>query len=118
MKIINKLTNKQFEKLSPFLFRKASRQRIILYLVALGYSVSDMRKMKVGELKKITMHKDLEAARDEIIFELSEADHVFVLPNGNIMAHTTFYRLFRDVGKKVLGHPLSQEKLNEYIKKE
>lgn len=110
------LNKRAYERLAPFIHRKGARQRLILYLIADGYSVGDLVAMTIDELRKISLPEEMEVRRDEVLNGRSSGP-AFVFPSGEKMPHTTYYRLIRTAGLKVLNRPMSQEKFRKYIHK-
>jgi hypothetical protein len=101
-------------RLAPFLHRKSARQRIILYLIASGYTVADLVKMDVPKLKSIPLSVELDVCRDEVLGD-RKSGPAFIFPNGKRMPHTTYYRVIRTTCVKVLNRPMSQQKFRDYI---
>lgn len=110
------LSDKQYKLLEPLLYRKGSRQRVMLYLIAGGYTVGELVKMKVTELKALPLHHEILVARDEMLEGLTASDQAFVYSNGQVIPHTYYYRLLRTTGKNATGTSWSQEMLREYIR--
>lgn len=110
------LTKKKLERLAPFVHRKSARQRLILYLLADGYSVADLTKMDVATLRAITLPLEMDVRRDEILSGRHDG-YAFVYDNGSRLPHTNYYRLVRQTAEKVLRRPMSQEKFRSYINK-
>jgi hypothetical protein len=108
------LNKKVYERLAPFIHRKSARQRLILYLIADGYTVGDLVRMTVAELNKISLPVEMDVSRDEIL-DGRNTGYAFVFPGGKGMLHTTYYRLLRSTSEKVLKRPMSQEKFRDYI---
>ena len=93
---------------------KAPGNVLILYLIADGYTVGDLVRMTVAELKKIPLPVEMDVSRDEIL-NGHNTGYAFVFPSGKKMPHTTYYRLLRSTSEKVLKRPMSQEKFRDYI---
>lgn len=103
-----------YERLQPWLFRKSARQRVILFLIADGYTVGDLTKMTVAELKQIKLPPEIDVDRDNFL-EGRTSGAAFVYPQGNTIPHTNYYRLIRTTSVKVAGRPMSQEKFRDHI---
>ena len=102
--------------LQPFLHRKSARQKIILYLIAAGYSVPDLVKLDVPTLRSLALPIDLAVLMDEFM-EGRKSGPAFRYPNGQAMPHTAFYRLIRATTKKVTGKPMTQDQFRAWIRK-
>lgn len=103
-----------YERLQPWLFYKNARQRVIFFLIADGYTVGDLTKMQIDDLKQIKLPPELDVDRDNFL-EGRTSGPAFVYPSGKLIPHTNYYRLIRTTAEKVLGRPMSQEKFREYI---
>ena len=108
------MTEKEFERLQPFLHWKSARQRVILYLIADGYTVPDLVAMSTAVCQKLSLPDDIAVFRDEMLVGHSH-DFAFVYPIGKPMPHTAFYRLIRTTALKVTGKPMSQETFRLFI---
>lgn len=110
------MTDKEYQRLVPFLHRKSARQRLILFLIADGYTVVDLVAMRAFFLRALKLPVEMSVYRDEAL-----ADHTnpmaFTYPNGKPLPHTAYYRLVRVTAEKVLGRPMSQEQFRAYIHK-
>jgi len=109
-----KLKPKQMERLTPYLYRKETRQRIILYLLGVGYSVPELVRMKISDLKKLEFSDEMLGFRDELI-ETAECEKAFCYPNGKPMAHNDFYTLLRRLDNPEKGKRFSQTSFRKYI---
>lgn len=103
-----------YERLQPWLFYKNARQRVIFYLIAEGYTVADLTKLQVGELKLIKLPPEIDVDRDNFL-QGRTSGAAFVYPSGAKIPHTNYYRLIRTTAEKVVGRPMSQEKFREHI---
>jgi hypothetical protein len=103
-----------YERLQPWLYRKSARQRLILYLIAEGYTVGDLTRMKVGDLRQVKLPPEIDVDRDNILHGRTSG-HAFIYPNGKLIPHTAYYRLIRSTSNKVTGRPMSQEKFRVFI---
>lgn len=114
------MKKEQYERLEPFFVRRGARTRLILYLFACGYTVPELVKFTVKDLKALDLPDDLVIFRDEVL-ELSpdtkSSALVFVFPNGRKMIHTDFYRIVRQAAERELERPMSRQQFLEYIKK-
>jgi hypothetical protein len=110
------LPTKQWERLQPFLFLKEARQRVILYLIACGYSVGDLINMTIPEIRGLHMHPEIEVARDEMLDGV-KGPLAFVFPTtGKPVTRPTFYRALRLAAKSATGRVMSQEQFREYLR--
>lgn len=109
------MNKEQHQRLKPFLYRKGARQRLILYLIAEGFSVSRLVAMSVAELRALTLPVDFEVCRDEALSACKAGDRAFCYPNGNAVPQSAYYRLIRQTAKKVLRRPMSQESFRAYM---
>ena len=103
-------TDINFEILYQMFDRKSSRQRIILYLFAIRYPVTDMVSMSVADLNKLELPQEIDYCRDEIIEELdddSAGAPVFVYPSGGVWDKRDFRRVLRQTTERHFGFPLS-----------
>jgi hypothetical protein len=108
------LNKRALGRLAPFIHWKTGRQRLILYLIADGYTVGELVQMTVAELRKISLPEDMDVRRDEVLNGRGDG-FAFVLPSGKQQPHTDYYRLLRATSEKVLKRPMSQEKFRAYI---
>jgi hypothetical protein len=105
-----------YEKLKPFLHRKSARQRVILFLLADGYTVRELVAMDVAGLRACKLPVDLAVSRDETL-EDRRIGPAFAYPNGKGLPHTAFYRLVRAAAQRAIGRPMSQEQYREWVNK-
>lgn len=110
------MNSEAYERLEPFIYRKSSRQRLILYLIADGYTVADLVNMDVPQLFSIKLPVELDVTRDEVLTGRTSGS-AFAYVNGKRLPHTSYYRLIRSTCEKVLKVPMSQEKFRTYINK-
>jgi len=110
------LKRDHYLRLQPFLYRKSARQKIILYLIAAGYSVPDLIKMDVSTLRAQALPIDLAVLMDEFLVG-RKSEPAFRYPNGKAMPHTAFYRIIRNASKKVTGKPMTQVQFRAWIRK-
>ena len=108
------LKPKQMERLAPFLYRKSTRQRIILYLLGAGYTVPELVRVTVSDLMAMKMPGEMAAYRDELV-ETAECEMAFCYPNGKPMQHNDFYTLLRRLPKPKNGSLFSQTSFKNYI---
>lgn len=109
------LSAAQLNRLQPFLVRKGARQKVILYLFALGYQPGELCVMKVNELKSITMPADIALWREQIL-ESHTKGLVFVYENsGKPLLHTAYYHLISQVSNKILGKTLTYKQFRAFI---
>lgn len=103
-----------FQKLMPFMKKKAARQRLILYLIAEGLTVSALARLTVMELRALPLDFDMDVTRDEVL-EGREAGLAFIYPSGRPIGAPYCYRLLRISATVVLGHPMSQEQFRCHL---
>ena len=109
------MTEKQKnQRLLPFLHRKSARQRLILYLLAEGYTVGQLVAMRTSDLRGLNLPIEISVCRDEALDDMKQ-DRAFNYPNGKLIPHTAYYRLVRTTAQKVLDRPMSQEQFRRYI---
>ena len=108
------MTDKEYERLVPFLHRKSARQRLILYLIADGHRVVDLVAMRTFYLRNMELPVEMSVVRDEALAEKT-FDTAFTYPGGKPLPHTAYYRLIRETAEKVLDRPMSQEQFRHYI---
>ena len=94
--------------------RKSARQRVILFLIASGYTVADLVAMSLADARKIKLPADIDVYRAEA-FNGRKTGLAFIYPNGNPMRLSTYYRLVRETTLKVTGRPMSQDAFRVYI---
>jgi hypothetical protein len=111
------LNKEQTQRLEPFLHRKSARQRVILYLLAEGFTVGQLVTMSVSALRTLKLPIEMQVRRDEVLEGRSRGS-AFLYPNGTPLPHTAYYRIVRGAAEKVLGRPMSQELFRAYIKSE
>ncbi|KAF0190509.1 MAG: hypothetical protein FD165_2677 [Gammaproteobacteria bacterium] len=108
------------EALHPFFHRRGDRQRLILYLIAEGYSAPKLSRLTIAELSAMNLPDEIMIYRDRVLDLLETQDQkafVFVYPNGRVMGPTDFYRLVAQTTERTLGHPLSHKQFAEYLRK-
>lgn len=110
------MKREHYARLQPFLHRKSARQKIILYLIAAGFSVPELVKMNVSTLRHQVLPIDLAVLMDEFL-DGHKSVAAFRYPNGNRMPHTAFYRLIRTAATKVTGKPMTQDQFRAWIRK-
>lgn len=108
------MTKIAYERLKPFLHRKSARQRVILYLIAEGYTVGELVAMSAAQLRALKLPVELQVARDEMLDGI-KGGKAFVYPGGKALPHTAFYRLIRVAAETAVGQPMSQETFRQYI---
>ncbi len=108
------MNKEQTRRLEPFLHRKSARQRVILYLLAGGYTVGQLVAMRVSALRTLKLPIEMQVCRDEML-EGRSSGRAFLYPNGTPLPHTAYYRIVRGAAEKVLGRPMSQELFRAYI---
>lgn len=102
-------------KLAPFLRDKGARQKVILYLLAAGYSVPDLVKLDVPTLRRLALPIDLAVLLDEFLDDRKRGS-AFQYPNGKTVPHTAFYRLIRATAKKVIGRPMTVDQFRAWLR--
>lgn len=110
------LKESQWGRLQPFLRFRSARQRVILYLVAAGYTVGDITRLTRKELFKLPVHIDVSVWRDEMQEENKNSLLAFVFPSGKPLTHTYLYRVIRAAAMKAVGRPMSQEQLRHFVR--
>jgi hypothetical protein len=111
------LSARAWGRIQPFLHHKRARQRVVLYLIAGGYTVPELVKMTVADLRVLRMHDELIVARDEATDGLSPKDHAFANAHKKVLPHTAFYRIIRLAALSATGRTMSQEIYREYVNK-
>jgi hypothetical protein len=113
------LNDDQLIRLVPFFNRLSRRQRLIMYLASVGYSVPDLVSMTVQVLRSIELPEKIEPYREEVLEELpSAADDApcFVFsPSGKVLRPTDFNRTIRHAAVKTFDREFSRTQLIEYI---
>jgi len=109
------LDQKTWERLQPFFHRKESRQRVILYLLAAGYSITDLIEMTIKELKEIPMQNEISVSRDEAIDSFPDDNPAFTFASGKIIGRPFYRRLLRYAGTSATGGSVSQESFRAYL---
>lgn len=94
--------------------RKSARQRVILFLLASGYTVADLVSMTLAQARAIKLPAEIDVYRAEA-FNGRKSGLAFIYPNGNPMRLSTYYRLLRETSQKVVGRPMSQDAFRDYI---
>lgn len=110
------LKETQWARLQPFLRFRSARQRVILYLIAAGYTVGEITRFTRKDLFKLPVHVDVSVWRDEMQEEDKDSLLAFVFPSGKPLTHTYLYRLIRASAMKATGRPMSQEQLRMFIR--
>lgn len=110
------MNKQQYRRLLPFLHRKSARQRVILFLLADGFAVSELMAMSVARLRAIRLPVAIEVCRDEMLHGLKRG-YAFLYPGGAQLPHIAYSRLLQDTAEKVLGRPMSQDSFRVYIQK-
>lgn len=108
------MKTEHYQRLLPFLKDKRARQRVILYLIADGFTVGELVAMTVRELRAIELPVELMVMRDEVL-NGHKTGFAFITSHGKQLLHTSYYRLVRITAEKVLGRPMSQETFRAYI---
>ncbi|WP_147305229.1 hypothetical protein [Alkalilimnicola ehrlichii] len=106
------------EKLQPFFRRRPSKSRLILFLVAEGYSVPDLLRMSVKELSSLDLPEEISHYRDETLLfikDTSEGAPAFQFKNGRPMLYGDFHRVISMATRYVLDKPLSQVAFQEHV---
>lgn len=113
------LPPKAWERLQPFLEHKRARQRLLLYYMAAGSTVPDLRGMTIADLKHAELPAPLVQYRDEWLEQhpapLPDRP-AWLFPSGAPFAHTDFYRLIRQATVRTLGLPMSRAQFVHYIR--
>ena len=102
------------ERLRPFIYRKSARQRVILFLLADGWSVGDLVRMSVAELRALKMPDEIAVDRDNLLVGVHSGP-AFVFPNSKVVPHNFYYRLVKAAAIKATGRPMSYDSFREYI---
>jgi len=109
------------ERLTPFFYRRSPRQRLILFLIAAGYSVPELCRFTVKDLKRLKLPDEIGMYRDQTLDLLEEAGDdspaFTYYPSGRAMIHSDFYRIVSQATNQVLGNPLSHKVFAQYIQK-
>jgi hypothetical protein len=108
------LNKQQYTRLVPFLHRKGDMSRVILYLIAKGYTFIDLLAITVKELRAMEMPDQMKFYRDTML-DGHKTGPAFIYPSGKPVRETDFKRLVRESTHKVLGHPISREAFRSYI---
>lgn len=106
------------ERLVPIIRHKAARTRLILYLVANGYTVQELHTMTVADLLAVDLPVSFAAHREEVLDGRTTKDkrgYAFMYPNGNEMPLAAFKRIIRETTFSVLGVTLAQVNFRRYI---
>ena len=94
------------DKLKPYFYRKAARQRLILYLLSSGYDVERIINLTSVAFHKIDLPKELEIYREEI----SKPGTLWAFEyktNRRRLNTYDVYKLLRTTSEKVLGKAIS-----------
>ena len=108
------MNKKQYQRLEPFLHRKSARQRVILYLIALGYTFNELKAMTVRALRAMEFPVEMQIYRDYTLSGLTSGP-AFLYPSGNPLRATDYQRLVQQSTEKVLKRPMSREAFRVYI---
>ncbi len=109
--------NVTLERLEPFFKRKSARQRVILFLLAEGYSVGEIVRLSARELKAIDLPDGLIIYRDELLDQLEDLKGpAFLYPGGRVMSHTDIYRILRQASTMVYERPMSVQQFQDAMK--
>lgn len=112
---MTKQKKEKYERLLPFLHRKSARQRIGLYLLGIeGYTVPDLVKMTIAEIRAIRLPVEMTVYLDEMLDE-RKSGLAFVYPNGQAVPYTGWHRLVRSAAKKAIGRPMSAQQFRAYM---
>lgn len=106
-----------YQRLKPFLHRKSARNKIILYLLAEGYTVGELRRLDVASLRKLSLPTELLAARARIVRGRAGGCAFVYKKSKKALPYTDYYRLLRIAGEHALGRRMSCEKLRRYLYK-
>jgi len=109
------------EKLRPFFYRRSPRQRIILYLIAMGYSVPALCRFTVKELNTLKLPNEMVIYRDQTLDLLEDegddAPAFTYYPSGRVMKHSDFYRIVTQATEHTLGKRMSHKQFAAYVQK-
>jgi hypothetical protein len=108
------LNKKQYQRLEPFLHRKSARQRVILYLIAQGYTFNELIAMTVRALRAMELPVEMQVYRDDML-NGHKSGPAFLYPSGNPLRATDYRRLVQESAGKVLGRPMSRAAFRAYI---
>lgn len=112
------MNKEQYQRLEPFLLRRGSRNKMILYLFACGYSVPELVKFTVNDFNELDLPEDIAILRDEVLDlmpDTTPTSPVFVFQGGRRMTHTDFYRIVKQAAEKTINQPMSRQQFLEYI---
>ena len=111
------MTNAQYRSILPFLHRKSARQKIIIFLIADGYTVPDLLKMQAKDLRGLCLPVDIAVLVDELL-EGRKSGSAFVYPTAGAIPYSAFHRLIRETTGKVLGRgkTMSPQKFRQWVK--
>ncbi len=116
------LTDTQVARLSPLIRRIGTkrgvgpRQRLIIALVADGYSPLELSRWTVRDLMDAPLHPEYAASRDHVISLLPDADGLaFRYPNGSPTRLADYYRTIRDAMIRGTGTPGGLDELRAYV---
>lgn len=110
------LTNEQFQRLLPFFFWRHSRQRVLLYLLAAGYSIKTLRHITVQELQDIPVHDEIKMLINEIVENSPASAMAFIFKENRKISYSYFYRLIGNSCLKTLGKKLTYQQFRDHIK--
>lgn len=108
------LTPAAWTRLQPFLYRKESRQRVILYLVASGYTLAEIIALTPDELRRIPVHPDMEVYVGETLLQ-RKGQRAFAFPTGAPLTPAYLYRLVRSTSRLRTGKAMSEDQLRQFI---
>lgn len=110
------------EGLRPFFHRRGARQRLILYLIAIGTRVPALCRFTVKDLKALKLPDEIIIYRDQSLdlleIETDDAPAFTYYPSGRVMKHSDFYRIVSQATSHVLGYPLSHKQFAAYIQEQ
>ncbi len=113
------MNKEQFQRLEPFLHGKGARQRVILYLLADGFTIDDLMAITLAGLYALKLPVELQVARDVALEGYNKAEDsgkpAFRYPNGDPLPRTAYNVLLHACANKVLGLPMSQSLFRDYI---
>lgn len=110
------VTRERYARLKLFLHRKSARQKVIIYLIAAGYTVPELIRLDVRDVRGLALPIDLAVLTEEFL-EGRKSGPAFQYPGGKAMPHTAFYRLIRSTSQKVTGKPMTQEQFRGWLRR-
>lgn len=109
--------NQLSDVVEKLLYRRSSRQRVILWLLASGYKVPDLVSMTRSELESVEFPDALENHKLAVLESVSSPadDAVFAYPGGRKLQHSDFYRIITQATKSAFGESLNYSDFKERV---